>query len=164
MLIDELKKLELRLDWATLKLAWDYRLLLLPEIRQMAEAELRGSPDPQKTYWIELLAQAKSDPDVNEALEELTVGANFDDAQMKILCAMLDERLHSLSNDPVDGLVELADFWSEHEVPENHPHRFEDIRENVARGDYYTEANLEQKIRDENAWLQHEVEELKHHH
>lgn len=71
---------------------------------------------------------------------------------------LLQTLLDSLSRDPLQGLLELIEFWLAMGKPENCPHVFP-TNTTVAK-DYFTEATYNSLIKMNREWLNKEINEI----
>jgi hypothetical protein len=159
-----LRKLKLPIDWATLRLAWQgvggRRLVSLEEVAKVAEEHF-DTCTPQQLPWVAELATARDAQTVADGLAAFAPDVASPRAARKLVCALLDERLSTLSQDPIDGAAALSDFWTELGPPTEHPHVFQGVGNTITPAEYYTADNLQKLVALNREWLSKEVEALR---
>ncbi len=162
-ILDTARRLNVYMDWATLRLAWEWpsesRLVSRDEVIRVAEERLEDCCS-RDLPWVAELATARDDRTVAEAL----VGLAPQDSRSsfwKLVCVLLEERLSTLPQDPINGPAELSEFWSDLGPPPGHPHVFQGVGNRLAPTEYYTLSNLENLLSEQRRWLDEKLDEVR---
>lgn len=110
---------------------------------------LDGPPNDQNelTQLLRSLAQADG---ADLALEE-----------RKWRLVLLERLLNSLGPDPIDGLLELTEFWLGLGFPEDSPHVVQGRDNSIQPGRYYTVAKFQEALARHKEWLADEAQRLR---
>jgi hypothetical protein len=71
------------------------------------------------------------------------------------------KQLSKPSTDFISGLIELGDIWAKFNFPEDSPHIFQGINNDITPEQYYTEENYKKLLKTHFIWLSDEISKLK---
>ena len=74
---------------------------------------------------------------------------------------MLQDVISRLPPDPTQALLALTEFWQNFGFPIDGPHEVQGRGNNTAPEDYYRASTLQRMIEHHQAWMAHEITELK---
>lgn len=157
-MLEELKK-RIPLDWTILLVGWQgvgfNRSLVTPsDIAQFAQEKLEIWHEDSRDI-IELATADAGADDIRARLSRLASSdrADHEAAKRKWIAVLLDEKLQSLPNDPLYGLLELTEFWADLGFPSYSPHQVQGKGNVIGPQDYYTEANFRKVVDENKNWI-----------
>jgi hypothetical protein len=159
------QELGLPITWTLVRIGWDgpgnyRRQLSAKNVRELASRLLECDPSDPHALQVLILR----DEEINE-LEQTIRAASAQErfSEETELTKWLVVRLLPLldrlpTDDPVEGLTSIADFWYWLDFPEHSPYQFPNDRN---CGDHYSQRNYERVIADHRKWAADEVLRLR---
>ena len=74
---------------------------------------------------------------------------------------LLTKLLDSISSIPLEGLLELTEFWSMFDYPQFSPHILQGVNNNISPKEYYTEENYKHIKDSHMKWIEQELMNIK---
>jgi hypothetical protein len=161
-LIDE----NISITWGFLLLGFDGPGTLTKQISQQdiidycLNLHLQGIED----RIVEDIAFASEDEEelIRNKLNDLSKIENNSDIDLKTWeYLLLEELIPTLPKDPLRGLLELTDFWSQFNYPKNSPHQIQGRNNTLTPQEFYTRENFNFLLEENKKWLQKTENELK---
>jgi hypothetical protein len=166
MSVSELNK-RFKVFWTTLLVGWRgigqlRRLVSIPEIQQFAvenlEKENIASTVLPNLSELATISEKESDQ-VDILLEKMAaperVNKEFEERKWVIL--LLEKQLADLPNDPLHGLLQLTEFWSDLDYPSYSPHQIQGVGNTMTPEKYYTSENYKTEIANHKKWLESQI-------
>lgn len=165
--LEQFRENKLGLNWTTIIIGWygpgkfgrqlkekdiiDYAVnLIINDENQKQEVLLLASYNEKDCCEIEeLLKKLANEEEVNKEVEE-----------KKWEVILLMNLLKGLSDRPIDGLIELTDFWEKFDYPEYSPHVVQGVRNNISPSEYYTKENYHDLVNMHQQWIERQLEEI----
>jgi hypothetical protein len=163
-------------NWTTVLVGWNGLGILSPwperwsefpsllnssEISAYCDERLASIPDPAELNLIVMLLssfQTESREAVKQllmSLSELSKG-NSSLELRKWRVALLEETLDKMSNDVLDGLMELTEFWQDFGFPADAPCAIQKICSAVDASEFYQHENLNALVSTHRTWIENE--------
>ncbi len=79
----------------------------------------------------------------------------------KLRYIYIAQKLTDRNDNFIDGIMELNDLWVKLEYPNDSPHVFQGINNNITPQEYFTEENYEKLFNKAKIWLSNECELIK---
>lgn len=120
------------------------------------EVEQRTVDDPVFTLALDLATDASlSVADMHDKLAAACEASGGDTAQARLTwqLAMLGKRLEQIDADPVYGLIDLHEFWTAWDWPDDRPPSMKSCAE-VGPDVYHTAQHLAAVVDDHRRWLE----------
>ncbi len=159
--IDRFRTNGIAVDWSTIAAGWEgWGIISAEEVIGYASDQLPDPPHDQ-LKWVTQLAIAEKDERelISQALHELAKG-NLAVGVRKWRLLLLKELLPRIGDDLLYSLIELADFWSTFDYPDDSPHVVQGRGNSISPQEYYTEANLQAILDRHWEWVRNEEPHL----
>lgn len=167
--LNDFKLVNLSVNWGTLMIGWEgpghfQTQLSISEIQKFAE-EWLSITDKNNDIVSDLIINDGSDfITLKENLEFLWKQSKSDLLleQQKWRYVLLKKLIEKIakSNDYMQGLIELTDFWAMFDFPEDSPHVVQGRGNKMSPVDYYTEETFKREIKEHQEWLNKELVKL----
>ena len=167
--LDRIKELGIRIHATTVLAGWRGighlpRLLVAEEVRAWAQEALENASEESLKLLADIAFYSAHDEEALsqglEKLAEMEQGSMEREAR-KWQLVLLKEILDELPHDPLYGLLELTDFWSQFDFPSDSPHEVQGRGNHMQPQEYYTRKNFERLVKKHKDWLNTEVVRLR---
>ncbi len=161
------KELKTDINWKTIYFGWKGigrkdRLIEINEIVNYAIGTAVNNSDCESEV-LEIASIYKGNSDgVEELLKSLSEKelSNDEIEIRKWILILLVEVLKGLSVEPLYGLIELGEFWSQFDYPDFMPFQLQGRGNNISPEEYYTRGNYEKVIESHRKYVDRELEKL----
>jgi hypothetical protein len=154
-------------NWLTLLIGWrglgnHPKLIDLQDVRDFS-ADMLGSSVNVDARVADLATLSEADGDrVDSTLAALAgEGAyQYDNEVRKWMVILLEQVLASLPADPLYGLLQMTDFWSQFGFPAGSPHEVQGQGNSMTPAEYYTRETYDRLLGQHKSWLERETARL----
>lgn len=119
--------------------------------------------DSEADDIILLICEDKNSPEFDKILNSLANNENSDFSLQlrKWRAYLLNELLNNLSQNCLQGLLELTEFWVSFGIPKDCPHVIQGYNNNLSSDEYYIQPMYNRLKKKNQKWLDNEISYLK---
>ncbi len=155
-------KQHFKIDWTSLLVGWrgfgnHRRFLTLLELKQFVLEKLDTTPVPKIDQLIPFLDAEADQVDLQLVKLASKNEVDFDVAVRKWVVCLLEKKLRGLPSDPLYGLIELTEFWTDVSFPSDCPHLVQGKDSALSPQRYYTKDNYAQELDRHTKWIENEI-------
>lgn len=164
--IEDFEELKLKITWKLLDIGFmgseTFRNeLSSQEVIDYAIFEMSNDNNDEDVIGL-ACEYSKNTYDVNDYLKKLVSKENttYEIEFRKWRVVYVKKQLIEPADDYLNGLLELGDIWVKFDFPEDSPHIFQGINNNIAPGQYYTEENYKKLFEKHLMWISDEINHI----
>jgi hypothetical protein len=166
--LNDLRDAGLRVNWRTLLIGLEGTgkyppLVTLDEVYAFADEQLAASMPPPECA-VAIVVASGADPAEIRVIQKRLADDEEKSEQARELrkwrLVLLKHAVAELPEDPLYGLLALAEFWERLDFPSDSPHVVQGRGNKIAPTDYFTEDNYRHLVRKHKDWISAEMSAL----